>query len=318
MSFVSGLAKSLQEARVVKVLEDAFESGRLAHAILLQGLELNVLAEVAHALAGALLDVREGFSVAAHPDFFTLRPSNKMRQIGVDDTRALIRALQHTAHQGSRKVAVIYEADRMNTAAANAFLKTLEEPAEGTIVLLLTVRPYDLLSTIRSRCLHFKVPAAAERVQDEAWQAWLGDYEAWLDGIVFDRYGAERKVELTMRLYGLLHQFGALLEDLAKLAWESEKATLPDTLTEDEAVAMEAGSYKRVRRRLFAEIAQATRDFALIRSEEPETTRFALTQALTALERSAGLLEVNFNEVAALEAFLLKSLRIWSNLKDAS
>ena len=72
--------------------------------------------------------------------------------------RRLIDDLQKTSNQGGHKVAIIYEAERMNKESANAFLKTLEEPPSDTILFLLTHRPYDLIDTIKSRCLTYRIP----------------------------------------------------------------------------------------------------------------------------------------------------------------
>ena len=66
-----------------------------------------------------------------HPDLFHLRPSGKARIITVEKTRSLIDGLYRTGHQSNKKVAIIHEADRMRKEAANAFLKTLEEPPAG-------------------------------------------------------------------------------------------------------------------------------------------------------------------------------------------
>ena len=62
-----------------------------------------------------------------------------------------------TANQGAVRSRIVYEADRMNHQSANV-LKTLEEPAAGSTLFLITCCPYDLLDTIRSRCLNFKIP----------------------------------------------------------------------------------------------------------------------------------------------------------------
>lgn len=81
-----------------------------------------------------------------------IRPRMKSRRIGVDEIRDLEHTLQLAAPRGKTKVGVIVEADRMNDAAANAFLKTLEEPPNGTLLMLLTALPQRLLPTILSRC----------------------------------------------------------------------------------------------------------------------------------------------------------------------
>lgn len=309
MSSVFALADSLQDIRAVRVLEKSFKDGRLAHAILLHGQRLEMLEALALALAGALLEVE---SPALHPDFFCRRPANKMRQISAQDIRGLIRAIQHSPNQGGRKVALLYEADRMNAAAANAFLKTLEEPPADTTILLLSTRPYDLLPTIRSRCLNFKIPASAEMLVDSQWAAWLEQYQGWIDSVLHMERKASASAGLIMGLYGLLAQFETLLKDLAKSSWSAEKERLGDTFTDEEIIALETGNYKRVRHQLLAEIAHATRRFVFEQHNVPERTALAFTQSMEALERSAGLLEVNFNEVTTLETFMLQSLRLWA------
>ena len=309
MSSVFALADSLQDIRAVRVLEKSFKDGRLAHAILLHGQRLETLEALALALAGALLEVE---SPALHPDFFCRRPANKMRQISAQDIRGLIRAIQHSPNQGGRKVALLYEADRMNAAAANAFLKTLEEPPADTTILLLSTRPYGLLPTIRSRCLNFKIPASAEMLVDSQWAAWLEQYQGWIDSVLHMERKASASAGLIMGLYGLLAQFETLLKDLAKRSWAAEKERLGDTFTDEEIIALETGNYKRVRHQLLTEIAHATRRFVFEQHNVPERTALAFTQSMEALERSAGLLEVNFNEVTTLETFMLQSLRLWA------
>ena len=82
-----------------------------------------------------------------------IRPRMKTRRIGVDEIRDLEQTLHLAAPGGACKVGVITEVDRMNDQAANAFLKTLEEPPKNTLLLLLTANPQRLLPTILSRCV---------------------------------------------------------------------------------------------------------------------------------------------------------------------
>jgi DNA polymerase-3 subunit delta' len=82
-----------------------------------------------------------------------IRPRMKSRRIGVDEIRDLEQTLHLAAPGGACKVGVITEVDRMNDQAANAFLKTLEEPPKNTLLLLLTANPQRLLPTILSRCV---------------------------------------------------------------------------------------------------------------------------------------------------------------------
>jgi len=89
-----------------------------------------------------------------------VRPQMKSRIIPVDAMRELEKSMFKTAPRGKYKVGVIVDADRMRVEAANAFLKTLEEPPNGSILFLLTASPERLLSTILSRCVN--IPLIAE------------------------------------------------------------------------------------------------------------------------------------------------------------
>ena len=84
------------------------------------------------------------------------------RQIRIDEVRLLIERLTRTSARGQGKVALLHPADVLNTQSANALLKTLEEPAPGTRLLLTTADPAALLPTVRSRCqlLRLADPAA--------------------------------------------------------------------------------------------------------------------------------------------------------------
>ena len=154
--------------RPIEVLEESIQKNQIAHAILLEGGNSKLLRNTAEVLAGQILKTEVALT---HPDCFTLRPSGRSRYIRIgkkedrnkgswpeNTMRRLIDDLQKTANQGGPKVAIIYEAERMNKESANAFLKTLEEPPKDTILFLLTERSYDLIDTIRSRCLTLSNP----------------------------------------------------------------------------------------------------------------------------------------------------------------
>ncbi|MBA4176397.1 MAG: DNA polymerase III subunit delta' [Leptothrix sp. (in: Bacteria)] len=126
-----------------------------------------------------------------HPDFTVLMPETLRRehgwplpddradgddakrkpskQIRIDEVRLLIERSTRTSARGRSKVALLHPADALNTQSANALLKTLEEPAPGTRLLLTTSDPAALLPTVRSRCqlLRLNEPAA------EAALGWL-------------------------------------------------------------------------------------------------------------------------------------------------
>ena len=86
-----------------------------------------------------------------HVDVVKLLPSGKKRIIKVEDVRVLVEAMGNTSFSGGWKVGIIYGADRLEAAGANTFLKTLEEPTEKTMFLLLTDAPERILPTIISR-----------------------------------------------------------------------------------------------------------------------------------------------------------------------
>ncbi|MEH6556799.1 MAG: DNA polymerase III subunit delta' [Oceanicoccus sp.] len=108
-----------------------------------------------------------------HPDLKWLAPEEKSRQIKVDQVRAVVDFLGHTSQQGGYKIAVVTPAEAMNINAANALLKSLEEPTDKTLLFLISDRPGQLLPTIRSRCQHvnFPVPPQEQSLQ-------------WLSGVV--------------------------------------------------------------------------------------------------------------------------------------
>lgn len=130
----------------------AADSGRLAHALLVQGPGGWGQELLAEAMVRDLLALAEDRSLVdfAHPDYRQLQPDGAM--IKVDQIRSLREFAIGTRQQAPAKVGVLYSAHALNTQAANALLKTLEEPAPGNFLLLITEYPGRLLPTIRSRC----------------------------------------------------------------------------------------------------------------------------------------------------------------------
>jgi DNA polymerase-3 subunit delta' len=113
--------------------------------------------------------------VGSHPDFQWIGPESdsKSGEIKIEAIRTLISGASLTARSGGHKVVVVQPAHRMNTSAANSLLKTLEEPTQDTLIILLTDQPARLLPTIRSRCqqLVFGPPSQTDSL-------------AWLEGKV--------------------------------------------------------------------------------------------------------------------------------------
>ncbi|MCK4951528.1 MAG: DNA polymerase III subunit delta' [Gammaproteobacteria bacterium] len=92
------------------------------------------------------------FTAGTHPDIYSIGLEEDSKLIKIDQIRALTEKLGLKSQQGGYRVIVINPADRLNTAAANSLLKTLEEPGENTVLILITDRPGQLPITIRSRC----------------------------------------------------------------------------------------------------------------------------------------------------------------------
>lgn len=104
-----------------------------------------------------------------HPDLTVVQPLESSTQIRIEQVRELSAELALTSHQGGYKVGILSPADTMNRFAANALLKTLEEPPQGTLLLLVATQPSRLPATILSRCqkIRIRAPAPAEAI------AWL-------------------------------------------------------------------------------------------------------------------------------------------------
>ena len=103
-----------------------------------------------------------------HPDLIAVRPIEESTQIRIEQVRELASELTLTAHQGGYKVGILSPADSMNRFAANALLKTLEEPPQGTLLILVATQPSRLPATILSRCQRVRV-RAPERAEAVAW-----------------------------------------------------------------------------------------------------------------------------------------------------
>ena len=149
-------------------LRQAQERGRLAHAYLIAGArgsgKRRLAADFAQFVNGARAD--EIFLGSA-PEVYLTGPKSKSRRIKIEQLRELERALHMRASDGRRKIAIISEAERMTTEAANAFLKTLEEPPNNSLLLLLSAIPEALPDTIRSRCLEIALVPPNESTPSE-------------------------------------------------------------------------------------------------------------------------------------------------------
>jgi DNA polymerase-3 subunit delta' len=153
---------------------------RLPGAILLHGPQGIGKATFAFELADAILTatgdepahrVEEQVTALSHPNLFLLRRRPKDGKgyytvIRVEDVRDIRDSLHHTRGRSGHRVAIIDSIDDCNPSAANALLKTLEEPPADTIFLLISHRPGQLLPTIKSRCHNLALrPVVGEDVR---------------------------------------------------------------------------------------------------------------------------------------------------------
>ncbi|MEP6664700.1 MAG: hypothetical protein ABJC04_13670, partial [Verrucomicrobiota bacterium] len=146
---------------------------------------------------------------AAHPDVSWLREESKSRIVSVDQIRDLLQSIHLKPTEAEYKVGIIVGADRLRTEAANAFLKTLEEPPPKSILILLTTEPQRILETIVSRCLRLNFAGSSVRF-GEAETSFVSS---------FSEIAAKEKTGLLAR-YRLL---GALMKNLAQQKEEVEK-----------------------------------------------------------------------------------------------
>lgn len=145
-------------------LDQAVCQDRLPHAVLLQasaGLGGEWLASWLAArifcptVCGQCLSCRR-VATREHPDLQWLTPEGSS-EIRIEQVRGLIEQFSLTRHGAGRKVAILTPADRLNRHAANALLKTLEEPSGDSLLVLVTAKPARLPATIGSRCLRLAV-----------------------------------------------------------------------------------------------------------------------------------------------------------------
>ncbi len=164
-------------------IQQLHDKQRLPHALLLVGPQGTGKQQFAVALAHYLLCMApvdgvpcqhcracQLLQAGTHPDLFFLQPEEPGKQIKVDPLRALVDSLNQSARQGGFKISIITPAEAMNASAANAFLKSLEEPAANTLLLLVADSPARLLPTIRSRCQQVSLPLPGHQQA----MAWLG------------------------------------------------------------------------------------------------------------------------------------------------
>ncbi len=150
-------------ARIKDLLRRAVDEGRIGQGLIFAGARGIGKYQFALALAqavnceqpikgdacGGCLNCRK-FAARDFTDVKTIVPDGQF--IKIDQTREMASEAQFRPYEGRRRVFILDEAERLKEQAANSILKTLEEPPETSLIILLTAKPYALLETIRSRC----------------------------------------------------------------------------------------------------------------------------------------------------------------------
>lgn len=138
-------------------------SKRLPHALLFVGIEGLGKKHCALAYSQVLLCNKSDsacgqchnchlFQAQVHPDLLLIEPEKPGQMIKVDQIREMVQFVNETAMQGGLRIVIIDPANAMNLNAANALLKTLEEPAPNTLLILISNQNLRLPATITSRC----------------------------------------------------------------------------------------------------------------------------------------------------------------------
>ena len=259
----------------------------MGHSYLLTGDRAESLESLALGLAAQVLDA----APQEHPDFHSVRPESKSRHITVEQVRELERELYLRPYVAPLKVAVIFDAERMclgSASAANAFLKTLEEPPAHTLILLTSGRPAMLLPTIISRCLRLDLgfedidPGAAHEPE------WI---KPW--------YAAQPNAAL--RAYARAEVLHAHWSELRERAEKHLKEH--DDVEEDVGKALVEAEFQLGRQESIAQLQRWTwrRSEAVARTTEQERLR-----AVKALEELQTALAQNIEPHLAVEYACLK------------
>lgn len=334
----------------VLLLQRSLERGRLAHAYLFVGHELEQLESIARTLAKTLNcrqplrsgnpDSRASAIVAVdccdacvncrkiehgnHADVHWVRPESKLRLIGVDQVRDLMREIHLKPTEAEYKIAVVVAADRLNAQAANAFLKTLEEPPAKSILILLTSEPQRLPETILSRCLRLNFAGEGPRALSPAEMHWLADFS---NLAALEQRSLMGRYRLMDVLLQKLNEMKAGIEESLTARsplqrYDDVEKDLRERWEEELTAAIEA-EYRRQRADLLVIVQRWLRDvwlqtiaagrellnFPELQSGDQVAKRLtpaAALENLQTIEETQRLLHTNVQEALALEVGLLK------------
>jgi DNA polymerase-3 subunit delta' len=328
----------------VQLLQRTLQRGRLAHAYLFTGHQLDELEALARTLAKTLncsqpvragnggvgIDSCDGclscrkIEQANHADVHWVRPESKSRVIIVEQMRELMQEINLKPAEAEYKVAVIVAADRLSVQAANAFLKTLEEPPAKSVLILLSTEPQRLLETILSRCLRLNFAGEGHLRFDAAQLEWLAKFSELAGKEQKSLLGRYRLMDvLLQRLSGIKTAVEEALTARSPLErYEDVEKDLREKWEDELKAAIEA-EYRRQRTDALLVVQWWLRDvwlhtlaggrellnFPQLTGAAQVAGRITGRQALEnlrVLEQTQRLLYTNVQEALALEVGLLK------------
>ena len=156
-------------------------------------------------------------AAGSHPDNYILEPEEADKAIKVDQVRDLVSFVVQTAQLGGRKVVLVEPTESMNINAANALLKSLEEPSGNTILLLVSHQSSRLLPTLRSRCVQQACPLPSEALSLEWLAKALPETGPEERGELLTLAGGSPLVAIKLQAQGVREQRAAVVEGVKKL-----------------------------------------------------------------------------------------------------
>ena len=263
-------------------LLNSIDNGQLANSNLIFCRSLEIADSVALAIAQKVLNTAE---LETCVDFFHAEPMGAMHQISVDQIRELRRVIYLSPKICTKKVVIISEGNALNRAAANAFLKVLEEPPTDTVIIITTANLHGILPTILSRCSVTRLQQDDSITNLPKVTDWLSEYSGWLGSIVETTNAPKGNV--TMAIYRLLTHLDILLAEMVN--------------------STEMFKDKKEIYSIFLQgIAHTTAKF--FRKNQQHISFFP--KVIECLDSKSWLLSFNVNFMNAMEAFLLEVLRL--------
>ena len=233
-----------------------------------------------------------------HPDIYVVRPESQSRRILIGQIRELERAIFLRASYARTKLAIIYAADRLQSEAQDAFLKTLEEPPSQTVFLLLTEEPQQLKETISSRCLHVPFRPALKMKETEHEQ----QIKKWLEKFAQSAAPSESTI---LRAYEFTGKVLGLLKEVREQKIKESERLLDDPSLDHLEVSQRERLEQQVEAQAQANYLRERNCFLKIILERCYTQHFPISTAQT-LETLSRRLSYNINESLAWETAILE------------